>query len=150
MEVNSCLTILSSDVFSRELEKQTTRGMQAEDYVAVATVPTCTSISLKGKGSSTVPQSYAMTCCCNIFWNILGESVSFACARLCSFLLFISIWWIFLYPHSVLAGWNTRVAPPRKRNNKNSREKCVYFDSHVSFFMSCSPWICKWLCILQI
>lgn len=47
MEVNSCLTILSSDVFSRELKKQTTRGMQAEDYVAVATVPTCTSISLK-------------------------------------------------------------------------------------------------------
>lgn len=91
MEVNSCLTILSSDVFSRELEKQTTRGMQAEDYVAVATVPTCTSISLKGIGSSTVPQSYAMTCCCNIFWNILRESVSFACARLCSFLLFISI-----------------------------------------------------------
>lgn len=98
MEVNSCLTILPSDVFSRELGKQTTaRRMRSEDCVAAAMVPTFTPISLEEIGSSITHQSYAMTCCFNISWNVLGENVSFACARLCSFLLFIEVGCIALY-----------------------------------------------------
>ncbi|EAW87030.1 junctophilin 1, isoform CRA_e [Homo sapiens] len=67
----------------------TARGMRSEDCVAVDVVPTFTPISLEEIGSSITHQSYAMTCCFNISWNVLGENVSFACARLCSFLLFI-------------------------------------------------------------
>uniref|UniRef100_A0A8C6F174 Secreted protein n=1 Tax=Monodon monoceros TaxID=40151 RepID=A0A8C6F174_MONMO len=90
MEVNSCLTILPSDDSSRELGKQTTaRGMRSEDCVAVAVVPAFTPVSLEEVGSRITHQSYAMTCCFLISWNVPGEKVSLACARLCSFLLFI-------------------------------------------------------------
>uniref|UniRef100_A0A8C6R241 Uncharacterized protein n=1 Tax=Nannospalax galili TaxID=1026970 RepID=A0A8C6R241_NANGA len=82
MEVNSCLTILPSDGAG-----ETAGGMWSEDCVAVGVVPTFTPISLEEIGSSVTQQSYAMTCCLNISWNVLGENVSFACARLCSFLL---------------------------------------------------------------
>lgn len=98
MEVNSCLTILPSDVFSRELGKRATaRGMRSEDCVAVATVPMLTPVSLEEIGSSITHQSYAVTCCFNISWNVLGENVSLACARLCSFLPFIEVGCIVLY-----------------------------------------------------
>ena len=89
MEVNSCLTILPSDVASRELGKQTTAlGMRSEDCVAAAMVPTFTPVSVEEVGSSITHQSYATTCCFLISWNVPGEKVLSACARFCSFLLF--------------------------------------------------------------
>lgn len=88
-EVNSCLTILPSDVASRELGKQTTAlGMRLEDCVAAAMIPTFTPVSVEEVGSSITHQSYAMTCCFLISWNVPGEKVLSACARFCSFLLF--------------------------------------------------------------
>uniref|UniRef100_A0A9L0QYL5 Uncharacterized protein n=2 Tax=Equus TaxID=9789 RepID=A0A9L0QYL5_HORSE len=71
--------------------------MRSEDCVAAAVVPTFTPISLEEIGGSITHQSYAMTCCFNGSWNVPGENVSFACARLCSFLLFISIWCMVIY-----------------------------------------------------
>nr|BAC38318.1 unnamed protein product [Mus musculus] len=89
IEVNSCLTILPSDVFLvGSWRERTARGMQSEDCVAVGVAPTFTPISLE-VGSTVTQQSSAVTCCFNISWNVLEGNVSFACARLCSFLLLI-------------------------------------------------------------
>ena len=90
LEVNSCLTILPSDVFSRELGKQTAAGgMQSKDCVAAAGLPAFTPLSLEEIGSSITHQSYAMTCCFPSPGTSPGENVSLACARLCSFLRLI-------------------------------------------------------------
>lgn len=136
MEVNSCLTILPSDVFSRELGKQTTaRGMRSEDCVAVAMVPTFTPISLEEIGSSITHQSYAMTCCFNISWNVLGENVSFACARLCSFLLFIEVGCVVLYN---VWSWleETHLLHLKEKKQLNSRED-VFVAIAIHHFFSC-------------
>lgn len=104
MEVNSCLTILPSDVFSRELGKQTTaQGMRSEDCVAVAVVPTVTPVSLEETGSSITHQSYATTCCSHISWDVPGENVSFACARLFIFAVYLNTTYSRLW-RAVLAG----------------------------------------------
>lgn len=63
--------------------------MPSEDCVAVGTVSAFTPVSLEEVGSSVTQQSSAVTCCCDISWNVLGGNVSFACARPCSFSLFI-------------------------------------------------------------
>lgn len=69
--------------------EKTARGMQSEDCVAVGMAPTFTPISLEEVGSSITQRSSAVTCCVNISWNVLEGNISFACAQLCSFLLFI-------------------------------------------------------------
>lgn len=141
MEVNSCLTILPSDVFSRELGKQTTAwGMQPEECVAAAVLPAFTPVSLEEIGSASLThQSYAMTCCFNISRNVLGENLLFACARLCSFW---AVYWNAMYSHlrrACRAGGNTRSSHLKEQKPQNSREKqCVDFESNTSFFMSFS------------
>lgn len=140
MEVNSCLTMLPSDVFSRELGKQTAaQEMQAEDCAERH------SSSIHSDririGRSIAHQFHAMTCCSNISWNVLGENVPFACARLCSFLLFISIWWIVLTALS----WpdKTHVLHLKEEKQQKFSRKCVYFNKHVIFMSFCLPKLVK-------
>lgn len=68
MDINSCLTILPSDVFGGREGIATARGIWSEDSVAVEVIPMFTPISLEEIAGIT-HQSYSITCC---FWNLLA------------------------------------------------------------------------------
>lgn len=104
--------------------------MRSEDFVAVGVVPTFTPISLE-EGGSVTQQSSAVTCCLSVAWNVLGENVSFACARLCSF--FAVFFFNMLHSHlppADLAGRKHTGCISRKSNNERlikEREKKIVF-----------------------
>lgn len=113
--------------------------MRSEDCVAVGVVPTFTPISLEEGGGSVTQESSAVTCCLSVAWNVLGGNVSFACARLCSFLLVFFLNMLYSHlPPADLAGRKHTGCISRKSNNERlvkEREKInsVYFNSNTSF-----------------
>lgn len=112
MEVNSCLTILPSDVGSRELGKRPDPEECGRRIVFQRSLP---SRSVGDLGSSITQQSYAMTCC----FHAPKRSGRERCVCLCTtiFAVYLNMMLYGHLPRAVLAGWNTHVASQGKETS---------------------------------